>query len=101
MGRPGHLLPGLTRAVQTPETWQRRRVLWVWDEVGEKTGLCFKKSSALSSGEKEADQQQGAPQETQGVPVFIPVLGSSRVTEKGKSQHTRAAVPEPEDWLLR
>ena len=35
------------------------------------------------------------------VPVFIPVLGSSRVPEKGKSQHTMAAVPEPEDWLLR
>ena len=77
-----------------------RKMLWGWVEVGDKMRLCFKKSSALSSGEKEADQRQGAPQETQGVPVFIPVLGSIRVPEEGKSQHTWAVVPEPEDWLL-
>ena len=128
MGCPGHLPPGLTRVVQTPETGQRRgvlgpprrpwkqakpecaswmpdlrgdhkpggsgvssqlchslrscsvepgsecaelftlgwkslrKMLWGWVEVGDKTGLCFKKSSALSSGEKEADQTQGALQ---------------------------------------
>ena len=36
-------------------------MLWGWVEVGGKAGLCFKISSALSSGEKEADQLQGAP----------------------------------------
>ena len=127
MGHPGHLPPGLTRVVQTPETGQRRgvlgppcrpwkqakpecaswmpdlqgdhkpggsgvssqlchslrscsvepgsecaelftlgwkslrKMLWGWVEVGDKTGLCFKKSSALSSEEKKVDQPQGAP----------------------------------------
>ena len=38
-----------------------RKMLWGWVEFGGKKGLCFKKSSTLSSGEKEADQLQGAP----------------------------------------
>ena len=61
-----------------------RKMLWGWVEVGDKTGLCFKKSSALSSGEKEADQRQGAPQETQGVPVFIPVPGEQQGPRGGE-----------------
>ena len=57
----------------------------------------FKKIlSSVQWGERGRPAARSTP-----VPVFIPVLGSSRVPEKGKSQDARAAVPEPEDWPLR
>ena len=54
-----------SQGVECPELftlgWKTlRKMLWGWVEVGDKMGLCFKKSSALSSKEKEADQPQGA-----------------------------------------
>ena len=45
----------------TPGWKSLRKMLCRWVKVGGKTGLCFKKSSALSNGEKQADQLQGAP----------------------------------------
>ena len=52
--------------------------------------------SSVQWGERGRPAARSTP-----IPVFIPVLGSSRVPKKGKRQHDRAAVPEPEDWLLR
>ena len=62
-----------------------RKMLWGWVEVRDKTGLCFKKSSALSSGEKQANQLQGALQSL----CLYPSWGAA-----GSPRRGRASTPE-------
>ena len=61
-----------------------RKMLWGWVEVGGKMGLCFKKSSALFSGEKEADQPQGAPQSL----CLYPSWGAAGSPRRGRDSTT-------------
>ena len=61
-----------------------RKMLWGWVEVGDKTGLCFKKSSALSSEKKEADQPQGAPPSL----CLYPSWGAAGSPRRGRDSTT-------------